>query len=690
MHRIFPLVLLVLVSLAAAAEAATIVTLKDNTRSAPLGPDLMILEDPEGLWTFRDISTGEQAQDFTPSLSVLPNFGITPSAYWVRFSVKNSSSQPDWLLVYGMPLMEKIDLYLVADDREATYKKGGNSVPLAQRELPHYNQLFGLDIDRGSTVTVYLRFSTTAWMLLDLTIWDPETFQKRDKDIQLLVGINLGFLVVLSLYNLLLFISLQDRSYLYYVLLLLSFGLYQVSLSGFGAVYLWPQSPNWTVYAPLFLAGLAMICVLQFTRSFLSTRKLSPGIDKIFIMLMGLALAAGLWTFIDTLFANTLVAAIALFSLVAMIAAAIRAWAMGDSSARWYLLAYSLFIFGGFTFALTLFGLLEFSLMNLYGMHIGFGVGGILFSFALGDRFRQINKKHRIEMEETVKDRTRELNKTVKNLQNEIGEHKHTEQALYRKEKEILQAKELVENASRAKSNFLANMSHEIRTPLSGIIGLSTLLMVERDMDDKSREGYYRNIKQDAESLLSMINSILGLAKIESGTIRSSPTKFSFEAFIQGLEDRFKTQIGAKLLEFKIEVDPDIPRMILGDPVLLMQVLNNLLFNAFKFTEDGTIRLTVAVKDRFRDMMILHFQVQDTGIGIPEDQQDQLFQPFFQVDGSSTRKHRGTGLGLSIAKQSVQLMGGKIWLTSALGVGTTVHFICPIRLVSSAAEGKQS
>ena len=250
----------------------------------------------------------------------------------------------------------------------------------------------------------------------------------------------------------------------------------------------------------------------------------------------------------------------------------------------------------------------------------------------------------------------------------------------------LRQALRHAQEADLLKSRFLANMSHEIRTPLNAVIGLTTLLMLDEDMAEAERNGYYQNIKHSAESLLGMINAILGMAKIESGTLRSNPVPFDLGAFIQNLRRRHQPQMDAKLLDFRIEVDPDVPGTVVGDPVLLEQALNNLLANAFKFTDQGWTRLGVTVQQRKEQRLTLLFQVQDTGIGIPEEQQDLLFQPFFQVDGSATREHQGTGLGLSIARESVLLMGGEIWLESAPQAGTTFQFTCPVRLVAPAAK----
>jgi len=247
-------------------------------------------------------------------------------------------------------------------------------------------------------------------------------------------------------------------------------------------------------------------------------------------------------------------------------------------------------------------------------------------------------------------------------------------------EEKLLQALRQAQEADLLKSQFLANMSHEIRTPLNAITGLTTLLMLQPDLDEEKRKGYLKNVKHSAESLLAMINAILGLAKIESGTMGPNPVEFHFHDFIESLRNRYQQQMEAKRLRFFLDMQPDVPESLIGDPVLLEQVINNLLGNAYKFTEQGSVRLGVTVSRRKKETLTLQFEVHDTGIGIPPEQQDKVFQAFFQVDGSTTREQQGTGLGLSIARESVRLMGGKIWMESRPKVGTTFFFTCTMKM----------
>jgi signal transduction histidine kinase len=237
---------------------------------------------------------------------------------------------------------------------------------------------------------------------------------------------------------------------------------------------------------------------------------------------------------------------------------------------------------------------------------------------------------------------------------------------------ELAEATRTAEHASQAKGEFLANMSHEIRTPLNGIIGM-TELALDTPLSPGQRE-YLSMAKGSAEALLGIVNDILDFSKIEQRKLELETLPFSVRDHLADVLKPLAVRAEQKRLELVYQVLPGVPEVAQGDPGRLRQVLLNLIGNSIKFTERGQILVRVEVESRTDDAVVLHYVVNDSGIGIPQDKQHEIFQPFKQADGSTTRRFGGTGLGLAISSTLVELMGGRIWVESEPLKGSTFHF----------------
>jgi signal transduction histidine kinase/CheY-like chemotaxis protein len=633
------------------ANWGTNVTADDT--SINLGPGIQWVEDDTNSLTLEHIQQLPQ-EAFSKGSQYTFNRGYTSSGHWLRFrlNVPKELINSPWLLEIPFPLLDYVALYSPDKNNAYSVIVTGDRSPFSQRDIDTTDFVFKLTPEQEDN-GYYLHVKTKDSLQVPLHLWHVDHFPKHNAYVNGLQGIYFGIMLVMILYNLFIYLSIRERSYLYYISYIIAFALFQTSMQGFSFEYFWPNETRWANISIPFLGVLSMFFASLFARNIAQTHLLIPRGDKALVMIAAfLFCTLPLVMFAD--YDLGIIVAFACFFIffnLILIISCLAAF-KGNRTAKIFVVAWVIFLISGIISMLGAINVLPIEYASQVAFQVGSVIEVILLSLALADRINVIEKE-KVEIEENSRET-------------------------------LLQANTQLENSNRLKDEFIATISHEIRTPMNGVLGSAQLLLDTHPNDYQLL--YIDTINRSGQTLLEIINNILDYSKIEADKLELEPIEFELEEMVNESVEFFSILANQNNVKLFVRIHRNTPKRIISDPVRFKQILLNLIGNAFKFTSHGQVVVHVQLSENSNNK--LYIEVEDSGCGLTYQQQDILFQPFVQVDSSSSRKKGGTGLGLAISKRLTRLMQGDIGVHSLPGKGAKFWFTATIKIVEKESNSQ--
>ena len=631
-----PLLILTLLCLSKISVAEPINLLLDpSIGQYPLGLKVDLLQDTKNDLTLQQVLSPDMAEHFVRSTQKVPNFAYTDATWWAKVTLNSASTKTQaWLLEVAFPQLDEISVFLVgADDKQHLQQAhSGDLQPFAKRPLNYPNFVFELVVPaQPQAMTLLIRVRSQSTVTLPMTLYTPQAYAQTSYHNALGLGLYYGIMLVMVIYNLIIYIGIRERSYLYYVINIAAFALFMLSLNGLAYQYLWPQSPWWANRSNQCFLAMCSASALLFTRHFLEFKDHNIWLHRCFTWLLIFAVLtvfSALLLSPSTSMQSTIILSSVIYIFIYY--TTVKSMMSGYRPAKFLLLAWSWLILGMGLRGLLAKGLVDSNFITEYAIQLGSALEVTLLSLALADRIKllaqQVSEKDKLVADNAVK--------------SQRNEH---------------QARLDAEKANQAKSIFIANVSHEIRTPLNAMLGHTQILANDKVLNQHQQHSV-EVISTAGCHLLELINDILDISKIEANATTLSSVDFELVDLVQGLGFMFESRCHDKKLRWQFINQSATSIGVHGDQGKLRQILIILLGNAIKFTKQGKVCLSLETlgSNQYR------FEVSDSGPGIDTEHQQDVFKAFGQTpDGA---KYGGTGLGLAIASNHVALMGGQLEL----------------------------
>jgi len=590
------------------------------------------------------------------------NYGAHEQSIWFHIPVINHSEINRWTLDIAFAQLDHVEFYLVQNGNVLAHSQQGK---LQGNQVARYPS-FHINMDQAEPSDLYIRINSPYQIILaPFALQSSNNFHRAIHLDQALWGVFYGGLLMLLLYNLVLFIVTKDMSLLVYLGIVLTAIGFELIWSGHSQFFFENGLTKWAARHADTGFILSTLFVGIFTQMFLDASKRIADINRLIKVSFGVQLAIGILSTANLLpvaIEHPAVYLTCFASMCLYFYAGLHSYRNHYQPGKFFVLAWGLMVCASFIAIIAKLNLIPSNNFTGYCLQGGAFIAAALFSVALVD-------KRRAYLESEVASATEDL---VNNL--ELIEEQNVRLDIARKD---------AIKASHIKSQFLANISHEIRTPLNAILGFSKeLLSLALPAE---RQEYIQIINTSSSNLLAIVNDVLDFSKIEAGKLRINLESFSPNDLLEEVVFLHARIASEKGLTFAYQRAP-LPEKLIGDPVRIKQVLTNLIGNAIKFTQEGHVHLIVQSKPASNNKLALQFSIEDTGIGIDNKDKQKLFRAFSQLNEALNRSYHGTGLGLVISQQLVKLMRGNIRYDSTYGIGSQFHVAIQCKINSNTLD----
>lgn len=602
-----------------------------------------------------------QQRDLEPlEPSPTTSIGFDRGIHWFRFNVLNRSDISTWFLEVGFSQLDHIEVYSPDSHGNWSLQFSGDLYPVSSRPVYYRNYVFPLVIRRDITTPVILKLTSTSSIQLPLTVWSPDKFRDELQGEEFVHGLFYGVMIIMILYNLLLYYSIRDRSTIHYVLALIAALNIVAFIHGYGFFYLYPENPEWNFLFAAISAPLFILASVALTRSFLDLKKFSVKLDRMLLAVAVVTVIAAIATMawsdqVSYLPLNVL----AIMDFAIILVSSVACVMAGYKPARLYLVTWVGVLLVGGLVALRNLGLIGGEWLSYEILYVGGALQTLLLSLALVDR---ISEMRRVNNESIVRQMKAE---------SEAKEKLEKEVAL--RTEEIIRKHLLLEETNALKDKLFSVVSHDLKGPLKSLKGimegvqLGALTRAEQQ-DLMTRIGDQLNLTSD------FLDNLLQWSRTQLHGDSFIPNKEKFP--IKELVDLCTRLLAPEFTRKDITLDVRIHNnaTVVADRAMIETVLRNLVSNALKFTRPGgKVNLIVSKQDD-----LVRVDVRDNGIGIPATSQERLFT-LQGVTTAGTSEEKGTGIGLVVCKEFVERNGGRIKVTSNPGSGSMFSFTLPMR-----------